>query len=277
MDLSVSRLERFNLGAIGAWIDPDLLEAKGVLVAFSERGGGVSDPPMAALNLAAHVDDDPGAVDENRRRLLDALGIGHSRSSLTMSDQVHGARIARVTAENAGAGSFASHGVLAIPGADALFTTRANTPLLLCFADCVPVVLVAPGPVVAVAHAGWRGALASLPGACVMRMTAETGCAPDEVHAYIGPHIGSCHYEVSDEIMSHFVNTFGTFARADSGGLDLDGVVTASLVDAGVAQCKIARLGLCTAENTDRFFSYRAEGGLTGRHSALACIVSADS
>lgn len=73
--------------------------------------------------------------------------------------------------------------------------------------------------------------------------------------------------------MSHFVNAFGTVARADSGGLDLGAVVNASLVDSGVDSCNITALGICTAEATDRYFSYRAEGGRTGRHGALACIL----
>ena len=77
--------------------------------------------------------------------------------------------------------------------------------------------------------------------------------------------------------MSQFCNTFGTVARAVSGGLDLDAVVTASLVDAGVAPCSIARLGTCSAEATDRFFSYRAEDGRTGRHAAFACVLSGAS
>jgi copper oxidase (laccase) domain-containing protein len=91
--------------------------------------------------------------------------------------------------------------------------------------------------------------------------------------AYIGPHIAACHYEVDVTVMSQFVDTFGSRARADSGGLDLEAAVTASLTDAGVAAYNIACLGVCTAEATDRFYSYRAEQGLTGRHSALACIL----
>jgi copper oxidase (laccase) domain-containing protein len=146
-------------------------------------------------------------------------------------------------------------------------------PLALCFADCVPVILVAPGPVVAVVHAGWRGALASLPGQAVARVVVEAGCESSQVRAYIGAHIGHCHYQVSAEIMSQFTNAFGTVARARTGGLDLDAVVTASLTSAGVDSCNIARLGICTAEATDRFFSYRASGGVTGRHAALACIL----
>jgi polyphenol oxidase len=132
---------------------------------------------------------------------------------------------------------------------------------------------VAPGPAVAVVHAGWRGALGSLAGSTVSELASVAGCEVSEVAAYIGAHVRACHYQVGPEIMSQFVNTFGTLARASSGGLDLDAVVSASLERAGVAPCNIARLGTCTAETTDRFFSYRAENGRTGRHSALACIV----
>ena len=99
------------------------------------------------------------------------------------------------------------------------------------------------------------------------------GVSAGEVRVYIGAHIGGCHYAVSGDLLSQFINTFGTFARAESGGLDLDAVVSASLLSAGVARCNIARLGICTAEATDRFFSYRAEGGVTGRHAALVCIL----
>jgi copper oxidase (laccase) domain-containing protein len=133
--------------------------------------------------------------------------------------------------------------------------------------------LVAPGPSVAVVHAGWRGALASLPGETVGKLAEVAGCSAGEIVGYVGAHIGACHYEVGPEIMSQFVNTFGTVARAESGGLDLDAVVSASLTSAGVDSCNIVRLGICTAEATDRFFSYRAEAGVTGRHAALACIL----
>jgi polyphenol oxidase len=219
------------------------------------------------------VGDDSVAVDANRSALLDALGLATSRERLTMAEQVHGTGISIVDAEKIGHGAFAARGVGPVRSADALITREPQTPIALCFADCVPVVLVAPGPAVAVVHAGWRGALASLPGRAVEALCSASDSAAADLVAYIGAHVGPCHYEVSDDILSQFVNDFGTFARAESGGLDLDAIVTASLESAGVASCNIARLGTCTAEATDRFFSYRAEGGKTGRHSALACIV----
>jgi YfiH family protein len=265
-------LSRLESGGVAWWGDEGLLSV-GVTIAFSERAGGVSDAPFDSLDLAAHVGDDPAAVDENRLRLLDALGLTAHRSLLTVPEQVHGEHIAMVSRANAGSGAFADSGPLPLQRTDALLTIEPGVPLMLCFADCVPVVLVAPGPAVAVAHAGWRGALAGLPGKTAKRLAREARCEPDEILAYVGAHIRACHYEVSDETMSQFVNTFGTVARAESGGLDLAAVVNRNLIDAGVPSCSIASLGACTAEETDRFFSYRASGGRTGRHAALACIL----
>jgi YfiH family protein len=255
------------------WTDDALRLSTGVVIGFSERSGGVSEPPFQSLNLASHVGDDPRAVDDNRRRLLDALDLGEYRERLTMAEQVHGSHIALVEGDGAGSGAFAESGIGPLARTDAVITLDVGVPLALCFADCVPIILVAPGPAIAVVHAGWRGALSSLVGSTADRLAKLAECEVSAVSAYIGPHIRDCHYQVSPEIMSQFVNTFGTFARASSGGLDLEAVVSASLDRAGVAPCNIARLGSCTAETTDRFFSYRAEGGETGRHAAVACII----
>lgn len=265
-------LERVETGGVAVWTDPVLHES-GVVVAFTERSSGVSAPPFESLNLATHVGDVPGAVDENRLRALAAVGLESLRAMLVTAEQVHGARVVTVGSADAGRGAFADSGAGPIEGVDALVTTVIGVPLMLCFADCVPVVLVAPGAGVAVVHAGWRGALAGIAGASALALAAGSAVPPGRISAYIGPHIGACHYQVGEEIMSHFVNTFGTVARAGSGGLDLGFVVAASLRSAGVDPCNIASLGDCTAETTDRFFSHRAEAGLTGRHGALACIL----
>ena len=266
-------LARATSGEVHWWFDPALEKQAGVVVAFSERGGGTSEPPFASLNLAGHVGDDANHVNANRDLLLDALGLSGARVRLTMSEQIHGDNVAEVGESRAGLGAFVECGPGPLPATDALFTALPVTPVALCFADCVPVVLVTPGPVVAVVHAGWLGALASLPGTTVSAIARAAACDGSDVSAYIGAHIGACHYQVDATRMSQFVNAFGTVARAESGCLDLDAVVTASLQSAGVASCNIARLGTCTAEATDRFFSYRAEGGVTGRHAALACIL----
>lgn len=273
MSLPAPHLEVVTHDDVSVWTDSRLVREAGVVIAFSERGGGVSEAPFAGLNLASHVGDDPEAVDINRARLLKALDLSQFRDRLTVPEQVHGGEIGVISESSVGSGAFARAGKEPVPATDALVTTLGASPLMLCFADCVPIVLVAPGPTVAVVHAGWRGALALLPGTAAQAVARTAHCDTSELRAYIGPHIAVCHYQMDAPTMSQFVTAFGDRVRGDSGGLNLETVVTASLGDAGVSTDSIACLGVCTAEATDRFFSYRAERGLTGRHAALACIL----
>jgi len=269
------RLERWlTTGGVAVWTDRALAR-DGILVAFTERGGGASAPPFDSLNLAAHVGDDPQAVDANRTRLLESLGYGRLRERLVTAEQVHGSHVALVGRADAGAGAFA-RGVPPVAGTDALMTVDAEVPLLMLYADCVPVVLVATDGrgAISVVHAGWRGALAGLPGRAAARLASAAGCRPSDLVAYIGPHIGACCYEVGDDILSQFCNTFDTIGAVD-GRLDLAAAVRESLIRTGLGSDRIAETGLCTRDHTDRFFSYRA-APVTGRHGALAVIAEGE-
>ncbi len=270
-------LARTTVCGVTFLTDPELAAEHGIVVAFSERTGGRSLEPYASLDLAVHVGDAAAIVDENRSTLLAALGLERLRARLTTAEQVHGSAVREVSGASVGMGAFARPGSPPpIPAADAILTGERDVPLLLCYADCVPVVLVArgPAPTVGVVHAGWRGAFARLPGKAASRVAAAAGCAPSDLLAYIGPHIGGCCYEVDDTLMSQFVNTFGSIVSA-RGRLDLGAVVSTSLSEVGVPISSQLDSGSCTAELTDRFFSYRAEGRITGRHGALACILTA--
>jgi hypothetical protein len=262
--------ERVERDGVAIHTVPALFSESGIGIAFGERAGGVSAGPYASLDLAGHVGDEPGAVDANRDRLLGSIGIQPLRDRLTTAEQVHGATIAEVTASGAGAGAFAAGGAPPVPGVDALWTRECGVPLLLLFADCVPVVLARPSvPAVAVVHAGWRGAAAGIAGRTARALGALPG--PDDLCAYIGAHIGPCCYEVGPECVSHFDNAFVTITAA-SARLDLGAVVADDLERSGVPKGRQWHLGICTAHNTDRFYSHRAEG-LTGRHGALAVIL----
>ncbi len=267
-------LELRTSGDVSVLMDRDLAESRGVLVAFSQRGGGRSRAPYASLNLAAHVGDDPVAVDENRAKLLASLGLGGLRDRLTMAEQVHGLVLRVVEGAAGGMGAYARRGgPPPVPGTDALLTSDREVPLLLLSADCVPVVLVSAGSRrgISVVHAGWRGALGRLPGAAALRLAAETGSATADLVAYVGPHIGACHYQVDPARISQFTDAFGSIAAAQ-GRLDLGAVVAENLREVGVPLNNVVRTGVCTWERTDSFFSFRAEG-LTGRHGALAVIL----
>lgn len=277
MTPTTPQLERLALGDIAVLTDPALRE-RGITVAFTERTGGVSAVPYDSLNLAGHVGDDPAAVDTNRARLFDALGIPSLAARLVTAEQVHGEHIARVGEADTGSGALVSAGPALrppVPATDALITSVPGVPLMLFFADCVPVVLVAEeSGSIAVVHAGWRGALAGLPGKTVRELVSGEGAKADRIAAYVGPCIGGCCYEVDETLLSRFVSEFGSISAVET-RLDLVAVVCEDLRRAGVSPDMLVRAGECTLDRVDRFFSYRA-GATTGRHGALATITKVE-
>lgn len=242
---------------------------QGVALAFTERTGGVSTGGCSSLNLGSACGDDPSHVAENRRRALCALGAECCADMLVSPHQVHGDRIVTVRSSDADAVHAAQAD--AASGADAIVCTATNVPVLLCFADCVPVILVAPGGF-AVAHSGWRGTIARISAKAAHALAEKTGSPVSQVRAYVGPHIGREDYEVSPELAARFSAEFGPGVIWGERNLDLGAAVTAALVDAGVPRSSIACCNVSTASATERFFSYRAEHGSCGRHGALAVM-----
>lgn len=239
----------------------------GVTLAFTERSGGVSAAPYASLNLGARCGDDPARVAENRRLALAALGAEDLLDRLVVPHQVHGDHV--VVVRSAEPDVLAAARAGAESGADAVVCTASDVPVLMCFADCVPVVLVAPGAF-AVVHSGWRGTIARIAEKAARVLCAEAGCAPSDLLAYVGPHIGAADYEVSEELAARFVAEFGPAVVPTERHLDLTAAVMAALASAGVGEKSVAVCDVSTASATDRFYSYRAEGGETGRHGAIA-------
>lgn len=262
--------ERVLRDGIAVHTVPSLFEECGIGIAFSERIGGTSDGPYESLDLASHVGDDPEKVDANRAKLLEAIGIAALVDHLTTAEQVHGTESAEVTPALAGAGALACGVRPPIPGTDALWTRERGVPLLLMYADCVPVVIASPSiPAVAVVHAGWRGAAAGIAGKVARELAAVAGV--QDLRAFIGPHIHAECYTVGEEVAAHFPESC---VRRDGTGLhlDLSAAVTADLEASGVSSSSIRDLGMCTACSTDSFYSYRMNGQ-TGRHGALAVIL----
>lgn len=241
----------------------------GVTFAFTERAGGVSEGPYASLNLGASCGDDPARVEENRRRALAALGAEDLLPRLLSPRQVHGDHV--VVVRDGGGRTLLAAREEAALGADAVVCTAPDVPVLLCFADCVPVVLAAPGGF-AVVHSGWRGTIARICAKAARTLVAATGCDPSELAAYVGPHIQGADYEVSEELLERFVGEFGESVRLSSRHLDLSAAVGAALGEAGVSPERTAWCDASTASSTDRFYSFRAEGGTCGRHAALALL-----
>ena len=221
----------------------------GAHAAFSTRAGGVSEGPFESLNLGILTDDDRGRVQRNRATLAGALA--RDAGSIVMGHQVHGADVQ--VRERAGGG---------LARVDAQVTASADLTPLVLVADCVPLVIAAPGAVAAV-HCGWRG----LAGGIVRAATAtvrELGGKP--LAAAVGPGIGPCCYEVGPEVLERF--------GAAGPTLDLPALVAAELGAAGLADDSVAVAGLCVSCHPELFFSHRRDGGITGRLAGLAWLAS---
>lgn len=249
------------------WLTDDACEQ--VSFAFTERTGGVSGEPFGTLNLGASCGDDPACVEKNRELALGMIGAEGLLGRLVNPHQVHGDAIAHVTTSDPS--ELARIQAAVKEGVDGVVCTAPGVPVMLCFADCVPVVLVAPDGF-AIAHSGWRGTVARIAQKAALELVQATGCNAAQVKAYVGPHIGAVDYEVSADLLERFVAEFGHGVDAGENHLDLGFAVREALLAAGVLPENIAVCDDSTASNTDRFFSYRAENGHTGRHAALAVM-----
>lgn len=234
---------------------------------FSERGGGVSPPPFATLNLGPRSGDAPVHVRENRRRFLGALGLADL--PVLAPRQVHSAEVS----VHAAARPLPANGVL--PG-DAVVTNARGVVLMVLAADCVPVLLCEPQTgVIAAVHAGWRGTAGAIAARTVTAMHERFACAPGRIVAALGPAIGRCCYEVGPEVVAAVARAtpappeaFATVRPDGKALLDLVAANVAQLEAAGLRPEHIGRVALCTACQPRRFFSHRRDGEPTGRGGA---------
>jgi len=219
-------------------------------VAFSTRRGGVSEGAFESLNLGLLTDDAAENVEENRRRLCDAVGT--DPSCLAMNRQVHAATVNR-----AEAGARGREG-------DGLWTDERGVPTLKVTADCLPVALARREgqPALALLHAGRLGLLEGILEAGVAAL-GDGGLA-----AAVGPGIGPCCYEVGGEIAAAYRSRFGA-AAVRGRNVDLWTVAERVLRDAGVPD--VERIDVCTACNKE-FFSHRRDGGTTGRQGVIGYV-----
>lgn len=209
------------------------------------------------------IDGDPSALRAARQRL--------APGPWTWMRQVHGAGVVVVDAPGEYAGSPCDAAVTSVPGAVLAVQT----------ADCAPVVLWAPGPgpsagpVVGIAHAGWRGLYEGVVEATVEAMR-SLGAGP--VAAVLGPCISPAAYEFGEAELTTMALRFGpdVVAATDDGrpALDVGAAVASALRTVGVHDLTV--LNSCTARATDgngapRFFSHRARADV-GRQASVVWI-----
>ena len=234
---------------------------------MSTRHGGVSQAPWDSLNLGLAVGDDAAPVVENRRRFTALTGAWP-----LWLRQVHGCTVVHALASAVGAEP---------PLADAAWTDEPGVACVVQVADCLPVLLAAPGGrAVAAAHAGWRGLSAGVVDAALAALCEAARCEPSQVSAWLGPCIGPRRFEVGADVLQAFgqaadgADPLRFLACAPAAGsprwlANLPQLARDRLQRAGVR--RVSGGAWCTVEQRSRFFSYRRDG-VTGRLAAAVWI-----
>lgn len=213
----------------------------GVQAFVTARTGGVSPAPFETLNLGDHVGDEPANVQENRRRVADAIGVDASR--LIIVNQVHGRDVVianEATPESAG---------------DVIIDYGDEFAIAVLVADCLPILLVdEDSPTLAVVHAGWRGLENN-----VLESALENFEHHDSVHAFLGPAISAAGYQVGPDVAEHFTGVAGAVTPddGDRSRLDLRAVAVAQLLALKLTESHII-VATQTTDGGAQFFSDRA-------------------
>jgi YfiH family protein len=227
-----------------------LASQSGIRHAFFTRQGGVSDGIYASLNGGIGSSDEPAKVQENRRRMAEALGVEHD--ALISVYQVHSPDA--VIVEGPWRGER--------PKADAMVTAMPGLALGITTADCGPVLFAdEEARVIGAAHAGWRGAVTGVLESTLTAME-RLGARRERIVAVLGPTISQNAYEVGPDFIRRFTEEapgherfFKEAERPDHAMFDLPGFIGGRLEAAGIGA--FTNLGLCTYSDEERFFSYR--------------------
>ncbi len=246
----------------------DLLEEiEGITHCFTTRCGGESRGNIEGLNLGFRCGDNFESVRANY--FLVAEDMGFAFEKITAGNQTHSANIKIITEEDAGKGVSCESDIRDVDG---LVTNIKNLPLVVYYADCVPVLLADSNVgVVAAVHSGWRGTVAGITRNAVGIMASRFGADPANIKVAIGPSIGPCCFETGEEVALQFDERF-VAKYDDKFKVDLWKANMDILEGCGIKRENIDVLRLCTICNNDMLYSYRVHKDSTGRMGAFIMI-----
>src|SRR2546428_4878945 len=213
-------------------------------------------PALSALGICRHVFTQriPGIdASHNKAEVLKRLDAAHHeiRNAIGVGDwplftaeQIHGNKIAVVDRTNCG-GSRVGCEDKEFPGCDGIITNQRGVALGVYVADCCAVYIVDPKtPAIGLVHSGRKGTELGVATNAIREMIDRFGSDPANMIVQLSACIRPPHYEV-----------------------DFAAEIVRQCRALGVKE--IHDSGVCTACDLDRYYSYRAEKGRTGRMLAL--------
>ncbi len=220
---------------------------------FSMRHGGISPEPFHSLNLGG-TEDSPENIAENRKRALQSLNINFEQVSYL--NQIHSNSVCQAS--------------IGKQTGDALVTNQRGIAIAVGAADCYPVLFHdETNGVIGAAHCGWKGTLSRIVKNTIDEMVI-LGADIDHIKVAIGQGISQKKYEVSPEVIVQFKEHGFPEHCWQERHLNLLEANRFVAMEAGIHENNIWSMNRCTTEPD--FFSYRRDGGKTGRMWAIIML-----
>lgn len=153
---------------------------------------------------------------------------------------------------------------------DGLVSTHENEIIGVFTADCVPVILYDEKKnIISAVHSGWKGTIGDISKKAAEIMKSKYGA--EEIKVIIGPHIGECCYEVSEDLVNKFSDKYGE-GVSKGRMLSLENAIKKQL-EGIVKKDNIKSLDICTNCNSKyKMHSYRKKQDEAGRLFSFAYI-----
>lgn len=230
-----------------------LLKEYGVQAVFTNREGGYD----ADFSL-----DDEVSLARNIQKLCQQTGFVVPHQVL----QVHATELFHCSGS----------GYVHEQEADILLATEHGIGLAVRTADCLPILLAdKQAGVIAAVHAGWKGTVAHAAEKAVAAMCSR-GASLERIVASLGPRIGPCCFEVSDDVAEKLDDACQhhvSICRGDTYFTDLAQANHFQLCHAGVLPAHIEVSSHCTACHiAPSYYSYRRDEGATGRQLSMIML-----
>jgi YfiH family protein len=186
----------------------------------------------------------------NRERFLKKLDL--SSKDLISVKSISGSNVEIVTEKDLG--SF-------IGNTDGLITARKNVYLAITVADCLPVIVFDPKKeVVGLLHCGWKGIEKNIIEKAVNKMKDIFNSDPQDFAAVIGPGIGTCHFEVKEDLIEKFASYPEAFNKHDGKTfMDLKLVAHKKLEECEIRPENISASPDCTYCQPEKYYSFRRD------------------
>ena len=188
---------------------------------------------------------------KNVKTFLD--GINVSSENLVLQQQTHSANITVIKDATS----------TLVEDNDGLITSKKDVFIGVVTADCLPVVFYdRHEEIMGVAHAGYKGLSKKIIHQMVDKLK-SLGSRPEEIVVGVGPGIGACCYDVSQERIDMFRSVFPTYndfygKKGKKYYLDLKKIALFNLLDEGLKESNIEIADICTRDSKD-YYSYRRE------------------